>query len=88
MASAINARIPKRVEQKLAEYCAKQGVTRSEAIVQALDSYLDRAAGGVSAYSLAADLIPRRGNSAIQSDRVRELVRKAFARKRARSRPG
>ena len=84
--STINARIPKRVEQKLAEYCAKQGVTRSEAVVQALDSYLDQEVGGVSPYSLAADLIPQRGNKVIQSDRVRELVRKAFARKLARSR--
>jgi hypothetical protein len=86
MTRTINARIPKRVEQKLVEYCAKRGMTRSEAVVRALDSYLDGEAGGVSPYSLAADLIPRRGNKAIQSDRVRELVRKAFARKRVRSR--
>jgi hypothetical protein len=86
MANTINARIPKRVEQKLADYCAKRGMTRSEAIVRALDLYLDGEAGGVSPYSLAADLIPRRGSRAIQSDRARELVRRTFIRKRARSR--
>lgn len=84
--STINARIPKRVEQKLADYCARQGMTRTEAVVQALDSFLDRQAGGVSPYSLAADLIPRRGAKELQSNRVREIVRKAFARKLARPR--
>jgi len=78
MADTINARIPKRVEQKLAEYCAKHGVTRSEAVVRALDQYLDAETGGVNLYSLAADLIPKRGARGIRSDRVRELARKAF----------
>jgi len=63
----ITARIPPRVEQKLADHCVKRGVTR-----------------GVTPYSLAADLIPRRGTRRVRSDRVRELVRKAFARRRAR----
>jgi hypothetical protein len=80
----ITARIPPRVEQKLADYCVKHGVTRSQAVVRALDQYLDAASGGVTAYSLAADLIPRRGTRRVRSDRVRELVRKAFARRRAR----
>ena len=84
MANFITARIPPRVEQKLAEYCVKHGVTRSEAVVRALDQYLDAAAGGANAYSLAADLIPRRGTRRVRSDRVRELARKAFARRRAR----
>ena len=78
MASTVNARIPPRVEQKLAEYCARSGLTRSEALIRALDGYLDRAGEGVSAYSLAADLIPKRGSAAIRSDKVRELARKAF----------
>lgn len=82
--STINARIPKRVEQKLAEYCAKRGMTRSEAVVQALDEYLDSKAGGVSPYSLAADLIPSQPAKGVRSDRIRELVRKAFGRSRAR----
>ncbi len=84
MADTINARVPRRVEQKLAEYCAKRGMTRSEAVVQALDQYLDSQEGGASAYSLAADLIPRRAAKGVRSDRVRELARKAFGRSRPR----
>ena len=78
MAGTINARIPPRVEQKLAEYCLSNGVSRSEALVRALDGYLDRASGGENAYALAADLIPKRGAKTIRSDNVRELARKAF----------
>lgn len=84
MANTINARIPKRVEQKLAEYCVRHGVTRSEAVVQALEHHLDSEAGGVSPYSLIADLIPRRGAKGVRSDKVRELARKAFRGSRSR----
>lgn len=84
MSSAINARIPLRVEQKLARYCAQQGVTRTEAIIQALDHYLEQISSGPDAYSLAADLIPAEGATGIQSNRSRELARKAFRVKRTR----
>jgi hypothetical protein len=84
MGETITARIPPRVEEKLAEYCAKRGATRTEAIVRALDEYLDRDAGGASPYSLAADLIPSRGAKDIQSGNIRELARKAFRGPRAR----
>jgi hypothetical protein len=84
MGDTITARIPPRVEEKLAEYCAKRGTTRTEAIVRALDEYLDKDIGGASPYSLAADLIPRKGARDIQSGNVRELARKAFRVPRAR----
>jgi hypothetical protein len=84
MGKVINARIPPRVEEKLAEYCTKRGTTRTEAIVRALDSYLDGESGGASPYSLAADLIPPKGIKEIQSGNVRELARKAFRGPRAR----
>lgn len=84
MANTINARLPPKVEQKLADYCAKRGVTRSEAVVRALDQYLDSAVGGASAWSLAVDLIPEKGAEAIQSDHARELARKAFRGSRPR----
>jgi len=84
MARTINARIPQQVEEKLAEYCAKRGASRTEAIVRALDDYLDKETGGASMYSLAADLIPPRGVKEIQSGSVRELARKAFRGKSAR----
>lgn len=84
MAATINARIPPKVEQKLAEYCARSGLSRTEAVVRALDRYLDRTSGGESAYALAADLIPRRGAKEIRSDKVRELARRALRGARAR----
>ena len=84
MGEVINARIPPRVEEKLAEYCAKRGVTRTEAVVRALDDYLDKETGGASAYACAADLIPAKGAKALQSANVRELARKAFRGSRPR----
>jgi len=84
MGSTLNARLPARVEQKLAEYCAKRGVKRSEAVVRALDQYLDGEASGVNAYSLAADLIPAKGVRQLQSEDARMLARKAFRGPRPR----
>jgi hypothetical protein len=84
MADMINARIPPRVEEKLAEYCARRGVTRTEAVVRALDEYLDKEGGGASPYSLAADLIPPKGAKGLQSGQVRELAARAFRGSRPR----
>jgi hypothetical protein len=84
MGTNINARLPLRVEQKLAAYCAKRGVKRSEAVLRALDQYLDQESGGVNAYSLAADLIPAQGIKDVQSDNARALARKAFRGSRSR----
>lgn len=78
MSRSINARITPHLEQKLAEYCARRGVTRSQAIVQALEEHLDAAGEGVSAWALAKDLVPERGADTIQSDNARELARKAM----------
>jgi hypothetical protein len=78
MSDIINARVPPRVQEKLAEYCAKRGVNKSEVVVRALDLYLDQQTGGASAYDLAADLIPERGVKALQGENARELARKAF----------
>jgi len=80
----LTARIPPRVEQKLAEYCARQGVTRTEALVRALDDYLDRGSSGADAFALAADLIPKRGVPELQSSQVRKLARAAFRGARSR----
>jgi hypothetical protein len=84
MSDVLNARIPPSVRQKLAEYCVKQGVTRSQVVVRALDQYLDAKQGGVNAGALAAGLIPAKGTEAIQSGNVRALARKAFRGARAR----
>jgi len=84
MADTLNARLPPRVEQQLAEYCAKHGVTRTETVLRALDAFLEREAGGGDAWALAADLIPERGAPALQSRSVRRLARAAFRGTRAR----
>ncbi len=84
MRRVLNARLPQRVEQKLADYCVKRGVTRSEAVVRALDRYLDEENRGIDAYSIAADLIPARGISDLQSSEARRLARKSFLGSRSR----
>ena len=84
MPETLTARIPPRVEQKLAEYCARQGITRTEAVVRALDAYLDRQTGGGDAYALAADLIPKRGAPKLQSSAARKMASDAFRGSRAR----
>jgi hypothetical protein len=84
MAPTLNARLPPRVEQKLTEYCAKRGIKRTEAVVRALDQFLDSESGGVNAYTLAADLIPGEGVTTVQSENVRELASRAFRGKRSR----
>ena len=84
MSRTLNARLPHRVEQKLAEYCVKHGISRTEATVRALDAYFDSQRGGVDAYALAADLIPKRGADKLQSSAVRKLARDAFRGSRSR----
>jgi len=37
----LTVRLPQRVEQKLEEYCAKRGVTKSEAVKGALEELLN-----------------------------------------------
>ena len=84
MRRVLNARLPLRVEQKLADYCAKRGVTRSEAVVRALDRYLDEESRGIDGYSIAVDLIPARGVDDLQSTQARKLARKSFLGSRSR----
>ncbi len=84
MPPTVNARISPHLEQKLAEYCVKRGVTRSDAVVRALDQYLDAAADGVNAWTLAADLVPEEGADTLQSDNARALARKGMRATRSR----
>jgi hypothetical protein len=83
MTGTLTVRIPSRMEQKLAEYCEQLGVTRTDAVVRALDDYLDRQSRGNDAYALAADLIPKRGAAKLQSGAVRKLARAAICGSRA-----
>jgi hypothetical protein len=84
MPRILNARLPLRVEQKLAQYCAKHAVTRTEVTVRALDAYFDTQRSRVDGYALAEDLIPKRGARKLQSSAIRKLARDAFRGSRSR----
>ena len=84
MSGTVNARITPHLEQRIAEYCVKRGVTRSEMVVRALSQYLDENTDGSSAWSLAADLVPEQGVDAIQSENASALARMAMRAKVAR----
>lgn len=53
----LSVRIPTRVEQELAEYCARNGVSKSEAVKEALDRFLSGKSGEKSPYEVMKDLI-------------------------------
>jgi hypothetical protein len=84
MSDVISTRIPAAVEHRLAEYCAKQGVSRTDVVLSALDEFFARHDRKPDAYRLAADLIPSRGVASLQSADVRKLARTAFGAKRSR----
>ena len=53
----LSVRIPPRVEQELTEYCARNGVSKSDAVKDALDQFLSGKGAAKSPYELARDLI-------------------------------
>ena len=53
----LSVRIPLRVEQELAEYCARNGVSKSDAVKEALDRFLSGKSTERSPYELMKDLI-------------------------------
>jgi len=54
---ALSVRIPRSVEQELADYCVKHRVPKSDAVKQALDEFLAAKAGDRSPYELARECI-------------------------------
>ena len=52
----LTVRLPQRVEQELAEYCVKRGISKSDAVKQALDKLLAEQSGAPSAWELGKDL--------------------------------
>lgn len=83
MSDSIHAKIPSTVLRTLADYCSRQGITRDQVIVLALEQYLNQEGVAQHARSLAANLIPQESAPALQSGQVRKIVRKAFLGKRA-----
>jgi len=55
----ISVRLPPRLEQKLAEYCVSQKVTKSEAIKRALEQLLEATQGLASPYDLGREFFER-----------------------------
>lgn len=52
----LSVRIPPRVEQELSEYCARNKVSKSEAVNRALEEFLVARKGAPSPYELGHDL--------------------------------
>ena len=50
----LSVRLPDRVEQELAEYCAKRRITRSEAVKQALEQLFDACGTAPDTYKASA----------------------------------
>ena len=75
-AMTLSVRIPPRVEQDLAEYCARNGVSKSDAVKEALDQFLADRSADKSPYELLKDLIgPERDESPPSEDIARNTKR-------------
>ena len=77
----LSVRIPARVEQELAEYCAKNKVSKSEAVNRALEEFLVARKGAASPYELGRDLFGEHTDHAPSEDVARhskKLLRERF----------
>ena len=52
----LTVRLPDRVEQDLAEYCVRHGLSKSDVVKEALSRLLSESPRGSSAYDLGRDL--------------------------------
>lgn len=50
----LSVRIPHKVEEELAEYCAKHRITKSEAVKRALEQLLDKTGAPPNVYKSSA----------------------------------
>lgn len=79
----LSVRIPRRVEQELADYCAQNGISKSEAVKAALDKFLSAKSGEKSPYELAVDLIgPQTDRKPVDdvARHIKRLLRERFRR--------
>ena len=79
----LSVRIPLRVEQELAEYCARNGVSKSDAVKEALDRFLSGKSTERSPYELMKDLIDPPSDEKPSEDVARHSKR--LLRERIRS---
>lgn len=85
----VTVRLPQRVEQQLAEYCARRRITKSEAVKQALTDLLAANAGKPSAYDLGKDLFGPHTDALPTEDIARHsarLLREHFGGKKGKKR--
>ena len=85
----LTVRLPQRVEQELAEYCARRRLTKSEAVKQALMDLLSVNVGKPSAYDLGKDLFGPHTDAAPTVDIARHsgrLLREHFRGKKGNKR--
>ncbi|HYC48104.1 MAG TPA: hypothetical protein VED01_21735 [Burkholderiales bacterium] len=80
----LSVRIPPRVEQELAEYCARNGVTKSEAVKDALDQFLSGKTAAKTPYDLLKDLIGPLPDERASQDIARNTKRLLRERFRAK----
>jgi len=80
----LTVRLPKRVEQELAEYCVKRGISKSEAVKQALEELLHaRATGASDAHDLGHPFIGGdRGDGSDVSGNIKAALRARFRKDR------
>jgi len=79
----LSVRIPLRIEQELADYCARNGVSKSEAVKDALDQFLSGRKGDKSPYELIRDLIGAHTDEPATEDVARHTKRLLRERVRA-----
>jgi Arc/MetJ-type ribon-helix-helix transcriptional regulator len=82
----ISVRLPPRVEQKLAEYCVSNKVTRSEAVKRALQQMLETNSGTPSPYELGREYFERNARTKPTKDIARHTKRLLIEHFRGRRR--
>lgn len=80
----LSVRIPLRVEQELADYCARKGVSKSDAVKEALDQFLAGKDADKTPYELAKDLIGPHTDEPPTEDVARNTKRLLRAQFRAK----
>lgn len=82
----LSVRLPLRVEQKLAEYCASHKVTKSEAVTRAIERMLEATSGEASPYDLGRELFERNLRTKPSRDVARHSKRLLIERFRGKRR--
>ncbi len=82
----ISVRLPSRVEQRLAEYCASNKVTKSEAVKRALEQMLDAHRRDASPYELGKEFFDRNQRTKPTHDIARHTKRLLIERFRGKAR--